>query len=141
MVRSKRIQPVTKLAGQAERKAAMELANTRFHLNDLRNKLDIMKTYRKEYERKAGETGMNVKVRDLQHNQVFLQQLDEAIAILEKQVQRQREITLQDQKKWVATWKHMNSLNKAMHNFRTRENLEKERREQHTLDEHVLKSR
>jgi len=141
MKRSERIQPVSKIAGRAERKAALDLAKTRIQLRDLQDKLDTMKAYRKEYERKQGDTHTKISIKHLQHNQVFLIQLDEAITILENQISRQSELTLQDQKKWIDTWKHLNSLNKAIDNLQTREKQKAERREQGLLDEHGLQSR
>lgn len=141
MKRSERIQPVSKIAGRAERKAALELAKTRVQLRDLQSKLDTMKTYRKEYERKQGDTHTKISIKHLKNNQVFLEQLDEAITILEKQINKQSELTLQDREKWISTWKHLNSLNKAIDNLQTREKQKAERREQGQLDEHALQSR
>ena len=138
MVRSKRIQPISQIAGRAERKAALVLAKTKLQLQDLQDKLEMMKACRKDYERKQGETSVKVKVKDLQHKQTFLRQLDEAIDILEKQIHQQAKLTVQEQKKWVETWKYMNSLNKAIDNLKSGEKQKTEQREQAQLDEHAI---
>lgn len=135
MTRSQRIKPVSKIADRAEQRAALVLAKTRGQLRELENKLKAMKAYRRDYERKRGHTGAGVSVTDLKHNQNFLQQLDEAIVILEKQVSRQTDITNQEQRKWIETWKSMNSLNKCIENLQGQEKLESERREQSVLDD------
>jgi flagellar export protein FliJ len=134
MIRSKRIQPVSRIAGRAEQRAAMLLAKNRGQLHELQNRLNVMKAYRRDYERKRGETGA-FSVMHLKQNQNFLQQLDEAITILEKQVDRQTDITRQEQQKWIETWKNMNSLNKCIENLQGHELRETERREQDLLDE------
>ncbi|MDX1519567.1 MAG: flagellar export protein FliJ [Gammaproteobacteria bacterium] len=141
MKRSERFQPVSRIAGHAEQKAARKLASTRNQLQDLVEKLEAMKACRTEYQRKQGSTRSRVHIKELQRNQVFLKQLDEAIRLLEKQVCSQYELTHEEQKKWVGTWKYMNSLNRAIGNLRTREKQEKERREQGLLDEHALYTR
>jgi len=79
MIRSKRMQPVSRIAGRAEQRAAMLLAKNRGQLHELQNRLNVMKAYRRDYERKRGETGA-FSVSHLKQNQSFLQQLDEAIA-------------------------------------------------------------
>ncbi|MCG8324502.1 MAG: flagellar export protein FliJ [Thiotrichales bacterium] len=136
--RSKRIKPVSRLADRAERKAALDYSRTRMQLMDLQNKLATMKTYRSEYQLQQNDTNKVISVKDLQHKQTFLVQLDEAIAILEKQISNQAQLTRQEQQKWITTWKHMNSLNKAIDNLRSKENRQKERQEQARLDEHAL---
>lgn len=135
------MQPVARMADRAERKAAIAFARQRTQLDDLKEKLETMKAYRKEYERKPSLIATKASVADLKHGQAFLGQLDEAIQILEKQIRAQFHITEAEKKKWIDTWKQMNSLDKAIENFRARESRQNDRREQHQLDEQASRNR
>lgn len=140
MKRSRRIQPVSNIADRAEKKAALKLARNRNQLKELQTKLDIMKNYRKDYERTRSDLHSRVTATALQQNQAFLSQLDDAISILQKQVESQSELTKAEQHRWIDTWKHMNSMNKAVENLQSHENRQEERREQGLLDEHAQNS-
>ncbi len=138
MKRSQRMQSVSRIASRVEREAAQVLARSRNRLRELEDKLQTMKSYRREYGGTHQDDPKNpVSIMQLRQNQAFLRQLDEAIALLEKQVSNHAQISSHDQGRWIETWKHLNSLNKAITNLKAGEQQEQERREQGRLDEHA----
>lgn len=136
MTKSKRLQPVTQIAENRERQAAVEMAEFRRFLDSQEVRLEELRTYRHDYARQfeeAGRNGLNVaRAADFRR---ILTQLGEAIAWQERRLQSLRQDYEQIRRRWTDSRARAAALAKVVERYRAEERRESERREQGELDE------
>lgn len=138
MNRSRRMEPVVRVAGRREEDAARDLAQQREVLARHESQLRELHAYRTEYlERLRGQSGGGVNASRLQDYRVFLDKLDTAIGQQERIVAHQRREVDRFQQRWMDLRTRCNAMDKAVERIRREERREAERREQQASDEHA----
>ncbi len=142
MTKSKRMQPVARVAEDRQRKAATEMVEFKQLLDAQQDKLDELRKYRNEYARhfeQIGRNGMDAgRMADFRG---ILTRLSEAIVW-----QEQRLVTLnQDyerlRRSWTDTRSRAAAIDKVIERFRADEQREADRREQGEFDERAQRGR
>ncbi len=139
MKRSKRMQSVANIAKNKERDAARMLGQKRQQLEQQRQRLDELVSYREEYARKFESQGVNgLDARRLHEYRVFLQKLNQAIVQQRDRInQVHGECTIY-QESWLSTRVHSKAMDKVVDRCRVDENKIMERQEQKELDERAM---
>lgn len=136
MKRSKRLQPVQRIAAHRERDAAKQLGAMHRQVQEQQQRLQDLVNYRGEYSKRFSDSsGAGVDARRLQEYRRFLSQLNLAI---EQQQQRLQEVTRQrDQARcnWEQRYTHTQVLNKVQQRYQTQELHSQQQREQKETDE------
>ena len=136
MTKSKRMEPVAKVADQRERQAAVEMAEFRRFLDAQQAKLDELNTYRADYARHfetAGRGGMDAaRMADFRR---ILARLNEAIVYQEQRLASLHNDYEQVRRRWTDTRTRAAALDKVMERYREEERREGDRREQGESDE------
>lgn len=134
--RAKRMQSVADIAKSREKNAACLLGQKQQFLDQQRERLLELVTYREEYARKFQSQGsLGLDARRLNEYRVFLEKLNLAI------VQQRDRITQATgdchvcHESWMNTRVHSKALDKVVDRFRHEEHKEQEKREQNELDE------
>ncbi len=136
MTRSKRLEPVHRLADDEERRLARSLATFDRRVAEAEAKLAELQQYRQEYERQFSarvEGGMGATA--LRDYQAFLARLSDAIrqqgALLER-ARAEREL---ERTKWQEAATRAKAVDHVMERWRMEERQALERREQRESDE------
>jgi flagellar FliJ protein len=141
MTKSKRMQPVARVADQRERQAAVEMAEFRRFLDAQQAKLDELNTYRNDYARhfeQAGRGGMDAaRMADYRR---ILARLNDAIAYQEKRLISLHNDYEQVRRRWTDTRTRAAALDKVMERYRAEELRETEQREQGESDERAQRA-
>jgi len=136
MTKSKRMQPVARVAEQRERKAAVEMAEFRRFLDAQQTRLDELNNYRNDYARtfeQAGRGGMDAaRMADYRR---ILARLNDAIAYQEQRLVSLHNDYEQVRRRWTDTRTRAAALDKVMERYREEERREGDRREQGESDE------
>ena len=136
MTRSKRMQPVQRLAQNREQDAVKELAQSQQSLDAQQAKLEELRAYRDQYASDfETSVGAGLDATRVQDYRVFLNRLGEAIRQQEAVLAQCRARHEQTRRKWVASRTHSQAIDKVMHNYRQEEHRQRERREQQEQDE------
>ena len=141
MTKSKRMQPVAKVAEQRERKAAIEMAEFRRFLEAQQARLDELNNYRNDYARhfeEAGRGGMDAaRMADYRR---ILARLNDAIAYQEQRLASLHNEYEQVRQRWTDSRTRAAALDKVMERYREEEQIEGDRREQGESDERALRA-
>lgn len=140
MTRSKRLKPVTRVAEQRERRAAVEMAEFRRFLDEQQARLQELVNYREEYTRRfeaAGRAGLDA-TRATDYRRI-LTRLGEAVAYQEQRVTGLRQEFEQIHRRWTDTRTRSAALDKVMERYRREERRDADRREQGEFDERNLR--
>jgi flagellar FliJ protein len=136
MTKSKRMEPVARVAEQRERKAAVEMAEFRRFLDAQQTKLDELNNYRNDYARtfeQAGRGGMDAaRMADYRR---ILARLNDAIVYQEQRLASLHNEYEQVRQRWTDTRTRAAALDKVMERYREEEQREGDRREQGESDE------
>jgi flagellar FliJ protein len=136
MTKSKRMEPVARVAEQRERKAAIEMAEFRRFLEAQQTKLDDLNNYRTEYARtfeQAGRGGMDAaRMADYRR---ILARLNDAIVYQEQRLASLHSEYEQVRQRWTDTRTRAAALDKVMERYREEERRDGDRREQGESDE------
>lgn len=136
MTKSKRMEPVARVAEQRERKAAVEMAEFRRFLEGQQAKLDDLNNYRAEYARtfeQAGRGGMDAaRMADYRR---ILARLSDAIIYQEQRLASLQGEYEQVRRRWTDTRTRTAALDKVMERYREEERRDGDRREQGESDE------
>ena len=136
MTKSKRLEPVSRVAENRERQAAIEMAEFRRFLDTQQTRLDDLNRYRADYARQfesAGRQGLDAaRAGDYRR---ILAQLGEAIAWQERRLAGLRQDYEQIRRRWTDSHTRSAALEKVMARYRAEERRDADRREQGVLDE------
>lgn len=136
MTKSKRLGPVSRIAENRERRAAVEMAEFKRFLDAQQAKLDELQRYRADYARQfeqAGRQGLDAsRLADFRR---ILNHLAEAIAWQERRLVSLRQDFEQIRKRWTDTRTRTAALAKVVERYQAEERREVEQREQREADE------
>lgn len=136
MTRSKRMNPVLRVAEHREKDAARRLGQTQQRLRQQQDRLRELIGYRDEYNLKFQQTcGAGVDVKQLQEYRLFLSRLNDAIAQQQRVIVNAEREVEQARAGWLSTRTRSQALDKVRDRFVDAERQEAERREQADLDE------
>lgn len=136
MTRSKRMDPVVKVAENREQAAARLLGEAQQRLQQQERRLGELVEYRDQYSQQfQHSSGQGMGVARLQDYRVFLARLNDAIQQQHIVVERCRQDCERQRGHWMATRTRTQALGKVVERYRREERHAAERREQHDLDE------
>ncbi|MBI2380942.1 MAG: flagellar export protein FliJ [Gammaproteobacteria bacterium] len=132
---SKRMQPVSRIADQRERKAAQAFGDARQAASHQEQRLNELRSYRQEYVERfeaQGRSGLSgAQVRDYQR---FIDQLDRAIAQQEDALRKARESLQGSKQEWLNKNTKATAIRNVVGRFRRNEAHQGERAEQKEVD-------
>ncbi len=136
MNRSKRLEPLSKLADLKHQDAARIWQQSRDELGRLQQRLAEVRAYREEYLarfHRAGNTGMSAD--QMKDYRVFLARLEEAVEQMEQAVAYTSKDCEQQRAVWAATRARSRALDEVIAQRRSEEVLDGLRREQRAIDD------
>ena len=141
MKRSKRLQPVARVARQHERNAASKLGDRLRETERHQQQLANLKQYRDEYIagfNAAGQQGLTAfQLRDYR---LFLKRLDDAIMQQQQQLAASLANCEQSQSDWRSRYGHSQMIDKLIQSRKLDENHESNQREQREQDDRPASS-
>ena len=141
MIRSKRMQPVQRVAQNREQNAVQKLGQSQQHLDAQRTRLEELRAYRDQYARDFElSSGSGLGAARIQDYRVFLNRLSEAIRQQEALLEQCCSQHEQTRQQWIETRTHSQAIDKVVHRYRQDEHRQQERREQQEQDERALRS-
>ncbi len=141
MTRSKRLNPVVKVAEHREKDAARLLGQSQQRLEQQQTRLRELIGYREEYHLKYQQTcARGLDVKQLQEYRLFLARLNDAIAQQQKTVMQAQRDVERCRSGWMRTRTRSQALDKVRERYQNVERQEAERREQADLDERSTQS-
>ena len=136
MTRSKRMNPVVKVAESREQAAARILGEAQQQLTRQEQRLDELMAYRDQYSQQFQQSsGMGMGVARLQDYRVFLARLNEAIEQQKQVIVRCRQDCERQRCHWLSSRTRTQALGKVVERYQREERRAVERREQHDSDE------
>ncbi len=136
MERSKRIQPLVRLAGNREEQAAQALAQAQENLANQEAKLENLDNYRGEYRQVVSAAGgQGVNGRQVRGFHSFLGQLDQAVEGQRQMIERARMEVEQRRQEWLAARVECQRMDLVIERFQEEEAQHEARREQKVMDE------
>ncbi len=140
MTRSQRIKKIVSLSENKERIAAREFATTQKILNDYKDRLNQLESYRLEYAEylKPGGEAQSIKV--VRERQAFILQIDEGIRLLKNQISIQEGMNCRERDKWLREKQQLDTMENIFQRFHKTEQHVLELREQNHLDELSLRN-
>ena len=142
MTKSKRLEPVSRIAENRERQAAVEMAEFKRFLDAQQAKLDELQRYRADYAhqfQEAGRSGLDAaRMADFRR---ILNHLADAIAFQERRLAGLRQDFVQIRQRWTDTRTRTAALAKVMERYQAEERRDAEQREQRETDEYAQRGR
>lgn len=136
MRRSNRLQPVIKIADTREQKAARDLGESQRLLNDQQQQLDYLRNYRAEYGQQMQNRGRGgIAAQQIQQMQIFLAQIDKAIAQQQQRVEICARNCLQKRDHWLKARGRTQALLKVKEHYLDQERYAADKREQKEIDD------
>ena len=136
MTRSKRLQPVVRVAESREQDAARRLGESQAELHRCQEQLAQLQAYRTDYAHSFHQAGAGgVDGARLQDFHTFLTNLDEAIAQQQARVQQAARVCEERRREWQATHTKTRMMEKVVGRAQQEEQREQDRREQRDTDE------
>jgi len=140
MKKSRRMQPVVKVAEGREQQAARLLGESQAALAQARQRLEELQEYRRDYERRFAESGaLGMGAVQMEDYRQFLSRLGLAID-QQMQVVAQSEAALERQRQhWFVTRGKTQALDGVVARYQAEEQRDADRREQQESDEYALR--
>jgi len=136
MARSKRLQPVQKLATDKANRAAQSFSSASSRLREEQAKLEQLKTYRQEYvQMLQARTEQGVAGSQLRQWHQFLTRIDKALTSQQELVVQCQLQVNQMRQNWQEQHRHAKAIGKAMSRLQTQENRVRAKKEAKQLDE------
>lgn len=142
MARSKRMQPVQRVAQSREQAAMQKLGQSQQYLDAQCRKLEELRVYREQYAREfeaCGEGGLGAM--RLQDYRVFLGRLNEAVrqqeAIIAKCISQHEK----NRQQWLETRSRAQAIENVVKGYCQEERKQVDRKEQREQDEHAQRPR
>jgi flagellar protein FliJ len=134
MTRSKRLQPVHRIAKNNEQLAGRRAAESSRALAVQETRLQELCAYREHYARQL-ETAGRLDAFRMHDYRAFLTRLNDAIRQQELLLEKLRARHRQTEDDWLATRTHSQAVDKLLERFRASEHLQEDRGEQRATDE------
>ena len=142
MPRSRRLEPLAKVADKRQQDAARVMQQHREELARYQQQLDDMRRYREEYSRGFQERASDGVLGDqVKTFRIFLANLDEAIRQLETLIDIARRHHQDSREQWLETRSRHRALEQAVERFRSLEARDLVRREERDSDERTQRRR
>lgn len=142
MSRSKRLQPVQRLTQAREKDAARALGNSRQQLQQLQQQLAELERYREEYRKHYQQSGnAGFSAQKLQQLQLFLANIDQAIAQQQQAIANAEKLCEQQKASWFRARGKTQALDKVVERYQEDERQQQNRREQKENDEYAQRGR
>ncbi len=141
MAASKRLRPIKKMADNTEKDAALDLSESIKYKQEQLDRLSQLIGYRDEYLVKIGEKSQSgVSSAQLQQFHLFLNKLNLAINQQRKSVEISEDNVGNKQGAWQNKNSRAQAIGKVMSNLRSKEKIERNRKEVNQLDEFTTQS-
>ena len=137
MKRSNRMKPVLNIASRNQETALTELAKKQKVLTECEEKLASMRSWRNDYSAQDGQT--KITASQLRDKQNFILQMDEAIAMLEKQLvdlNKQHKLSWQE---WMKAKQKTEAIGIVIDNYKTSEHRYEMLKQEREIDDHYGK--
>jgi len=136
MKRSRRLEPVVKVAENREQQAARSLGDAQSALNQAQQRLDELENYRKEYIQRFHTTGaVGMSAVQMGDYRLFLSNLSRAIEQQAGLVKQAAAAVEQQRQQWFARRGKVKMLGNVVSRFQTEEQRVADRKEQLEQDE------
>lgn len=137
MVRSKRMESVQRLVDDDASRAAKAFADAKRMLEEQRQRLDQLTTFRQEYRQQLQTSGdhQGIDAHRLRDYRIFLARIDEAIEQQQQIVQRSEQEAAQRRTQWLQVRGRAQALNKVVDRYRSEERQAEDKRHQRQDDE------
>ena len=136
MTRSKRIEPVVRIAENREREAARRVGDSQRNLEAQRARLLELQAYRDDYAKRFAATGSGGLGAAMLHDyRAFLGKLNQAIEHQKRLIQAGERAYEDSRRQWLDSRGRMKALDTVAERYRRDEYRQQERREQNELDE------
>lgn len=140
--RSRRFQPIQRLAKHGEDQAAQQLGQSKKVLSDQEQRLQELTLYRDEYAQQFHQSGQGgLDGRQLQSYQSFLNQLDVAIEQQKLQILQAQKNCDEHRLDWRQKHTHSEVLDSAVKRIKVQEQRIEQRQEQRNNDEQAMRRR
>lgn len=140
MTRSKRMQPVKRVAQNREQNAVQKLGQSQQNLDAQRARLEELRAYRDQYARDfelSGGSGLDAT--RIQDYRAFLNRLGEAIRQQETLIEQCCSQHEQTRQQWIETRTHSQAIDKVVSRYRREEHRQQDLKEQREQDERSLR--
>ncbi len=142
MTRSRRLQPIARIADRRQQDAARVLKESREELDRNETRLEDLRAYREEYRNRFNRTGIGgIGASRMKGYLAFLAKLDEAIHQLELLIAASEQHCEAKRDEWIASRARFKALDEVISRYRRAERRTQLRREQRNADEHNLQAR
>ncbi|MCK9532831.1 MAG: flagellar export protein FliJ [Gammaproteobacteria bacterium] len=142
MRKSKRMEPVLRVAASREDKAAQEFGASRRQLDEHERQLAQLQGYRREYQARFETSGAaGISAARLLDTRRFLAQLDQAIAQQQQAVSNATRLCEQKRQLWLRARQKSQTFIKAKERFEAQESLADDKRDQKASDELAQRKR
>lgn len=139
--RSRRFQPIQRLARHGEDQAIQQLGLAQTALSDQEQRLLDLISYRDEYAQQFHQSGKSgLDGRQLQSYQSFLNQLSLAIEQQKLKISQAQQHCDERRHDWQQRHQHSEALDSAVKRIRTQEQRIERRQEQRNSDEHTMRA-
>ena len=136
MTRSKRMQPVLRIAEMREQTAVKELGNAQRFLKEQEERLSELQDYQAEYARNCHAQGSSgISAARFQELQRFMASLSQAIEQQQQMEQNAARNCMQKKQLWQQAYGKSKSLDKVVERYSEQELYEQGQREQKEADE------
>lgn len=136
MTRSKRMQPVLRIAEMREQAAVKELGNAQRYLKEQEDRLAELQGYQAEYARNFQDLGSKgISAARFQELQRFMANLTQAIEQQQQMVHNAARACVQKKQLWQQAYGKSKSLDKVVERYSEQELYEQGQREQKAADE------
>jgi flagellar FliJ protein len=140
MTRSQRIKKIVSLSENKERIAAREFAAAQKMLNEYKDRLAQLESYRLEYAEHLKPGGAAQTIKTIRERQAFISQIDEGIRLLKKQISIQEGMNSRERDKWLKEKQQLDTMENIFQRFHKTEQQVLALREQNQLDELSLRN-
>ncbi len=140
MTRSQRIKKIVSLSENKERIAAREFAAAQKILNDYKDRLNQLESYRQEYAGYLKPGGAAQSIKSVRERQAFILQIDEGIRLLKIQINIQEGMNAHERDKWLREKQQLDTMENIFQRFHKTEQHVLALREQNHLDELSLRN-
>lgn len=136
MTRSRRMQPVARLAESRQLDAVRRMGERQQSLDEQLRRLDELNAYRDEYARRFEDGAQSMVGLNVRDYRLFLSRLNIAIEQQAVEVERARAAFEESRGAWRESRVHRDAVQKAIDRFQVEERHQAERNEQSDNDEH-----
>jgi flagellar FliJ protein len=138
MKKSRRLQPVVKVAESREQQAARALGESQSQLSQAQQRHAELLRYKEEYLQRfhaAGKVGMNAA--QMEDYRQFLVKLDQAIEQQRQVVEQAAQVLETKRRHWFEKRTKTQALDKVVSRYQSAEQRQQDRQEQNEQDEHA----